>query len=156
VPAKDATDAPAERSPPPKFRRASPELVRRMARRVVRGGRASFASQAAFRAALLDLVRREEPLAAIGGARMRRLLLDVPGVRMTVRYSERHDGRALDACPVCGSELRPIRNRTLTGGSVVLGHRCVRCEYWTHEARRVPVRYAFAKAGIDGRPAPSR
>jgi hypothetical protein len=152
VPERVAEDAPPRRrSRVPRFRRPDPELVRRMARRVVRGGRASFRSQTEFRDALLELLRREEPLATIGGPRLRRLLLDVPGVRMTVRYTERADGPPPTSCPVCGSALKPIRNQTLAGESIVLGQRCERCEYWTHRQRRVPVRYVFSKAGIDGR-----
>ncbi len=151
MPAKGDTDAPP-REPTVRFRRPSAELVQRMARRAVRGGRATFPSQAAFREALLAILRREEPLATISGARLRRLLIGVPGVRLSVRYTERHDRRPLVRCPVCGSDLAPIRNRTLTGDTVVLGQRCSRCDYWTHGERRVPVRYTFSHAGIDGRP----
>jgi hypothetical protein len=153
VPEKVATADPVpEKDRPVKFRRPAAELVQRMARRVVRGGKATFPSQAAFRAALLYHIRREEPLATISGARLRRLLIGVPGVRLSVRYTEHHDSRPLQKCPVCASPLEPIRNRTLTGGTVVLGQRCSRCEYWTHGERRVPVRYTFSQAGIDGHP----
>ena len=152
MPGKDVTVEPPRRTDRPvKFRRPAAELVQRMARRVVRGGKASFPSQAAFRAVLLGHIRREEPLATISGARLRRLLIGVPGVRVGVRYTERHDLRPLLKCPVCGSSLTPIRNRTLTGETVVLGQRCSRCEYWTHAERRVPIRYTFTQAGIDGR-----
>jgi hypothetical protein len=137
---------------PAKFRRPADELIRRAARRVVRGGRASFTSQAAFRSAILAVVRRDEPLATVGGKRLRRLLIDVPGVRLTVRYTERADDPLPAECPVCGGGLDPIRNRTLTGDSIVLGRRCRRCDYWTHGKRRVPVRYLFFRGGIDGRP----
>jgi prepilin signal peptidase PulO-like enzyme (type II secretory pathway) len=71
---------------------------------------------------------------------------------MTVRYTERENAPPLTSCPVCGSPLKPIKNQTLAGGSVVLGQRCTRCDYWTHRARRVPVRYLISSAGIDGRP----
>ncbi|MGA8604734.1 MAG: hypothetical protein WB788_06715 [Thermoplasmata archaeon] len=153
MPEKGATDArPPKRERPVRFRRPASEVVQRAARRVVRGGKASFSSQAEFRAALLKLLRRDEPLAVLGGARLRRLLIDVPGVRMSVRFTERATSRPLVACPVCGSPLAPIHNRTLTGDTVVLGQRCTRCDYWTHAARRVPVRYLFSEAGIDGRP----
>jgi len=153
VPAKGATGGrPRRRRPTAKYRRPDSELVRRLARRVVRGGRATYASQASFRSALLELIRRDEPLAVLGGARLRRLLIDVPGVRIGVHYTERHDGKSPTVCPVCGSPLRPIHNRTLTGDSVVLGQRCTRCAYWTHGERRVPVRYTFSQAGIDGHP----
>ena len=155
MPAKGATDDPPPRPVrEPRYRLPPVELVRRAARRVVRGERASFPSQAAFRDALIAQLRREEPLATIGGGRLRRLLVDVPGVRMQVHYTERHDLGPLEHCPVCSSELRPIRNRTLSGDTVTLGQRCIRCDYWTHAARRVPVRYIFSQAGIAGRDAP--
>jgi hypothetical protein len=153
VPEKAGTDTPRPRKERPvQYRRPSGEAVQRAARRVVRGGKASFSSQAEFRDALLRLLRRDEPLAVLGGARLRRLLIDVPGVRMTVRFTERASSRPLVECPVCGSPLAPIHNRTLTGDTVVLGQRCTRCDYWTHGLRRIPVRYLFSEAGIDGRP----
>ena len=155
MPERDATATPPD-SPraAAKFRRPADEEVRRAARRLVRGGKAAFHSQARFREALLSTLRREEPLAVISGRRLRRLLIDVPGVRISVRYTERESGSPLRACPICGSELRPIHNQTLSGESVVLGQRCVHCDYWTHRARRVPVRYTITSAGIDGRRRP--
>lgn len=148
MPEKGVTDGPPRRRERPvRYRRPSAELVQRVARRVVRGGRATFGSQAAFRAELLRQVRREEPLATIGGARLRRLLIDVPGIRLTVRYTERPARTPLERCPVCASELSPIHNRTLGGEVIVLGARCTRCDYWSHVERRVPVRYLFSKGG---------
>ena len=151
MPEKGATDAPDKPWAGPKFRRPADEDVRRAARRLVRGSKAAFGSQAEFRGALLRSLRREEPLATIGGRRLRRLLISLPGVRMTVHYTERATAAPLAACPVCGSPLKPIRNQTLAGDSVVLGQRCTRCDYWTHRTRRVPVRYLISSAGIDGR-----
>ena len=153
MPEKGATVArPPKRERSVRYRRPPAEIVQRAARRVVRGSKASFSSQEEFRRALLRVIRRDEPLAVLGGPRLRRLLLDVPGVRMSVRFTERITSRPLVACPVCGSPLAPIHNRTLTGDTVVLGQRCTRCDYWTHASRRVPVRYIFTEAGIDGRP----
>ena len=157
MPAKDAGDAtPRKTAPDRRFRRPRPELVARAARRVIRGGKASFPSLAAFRSAVVEAMRQEEPLAALGGARLRRLVVDVPGVRLTVHYTERHDGVLPERCPVCAAPLEPIRNRTLTGETIVLGRRCPRCDYWTHAERRVPVRYTFSRGQRRGRPANGR
>jgi len=142
VPGKDDAPAPPRRPREvPRYRRPPDEEVQRAARRLVRGGKASFASQEEFLRALTLYLRREEPLAAVGGRRLRRLLVGLPGVRLSVHYAERDDPRPFERCPVCGSELRPIRNRTLSGESIVLGQRCARCDFWSHRARRVPVRY---------------
>jgi len=153
VPAKDDGAAtPGKDRDAPRFHRPPEEIVQRTARRVVKGGRASFASQAAFRTAVVNALRREDPLAAIGGRRLRHLLVGVPGVRLAVRYRERPGAATPSECPVCGGILVPIHNRTLTGERIVLGRRCTRCDYWTHGATRVPVRYSITAAGIDGRP----
>lgn len=151
MPGKGDEDRPGAEGTTPRFRRPPDELLRRAARRVVRSGKATFPSQAALREAVLSYLRRDEPLAAIGGARLRRLLIGVPGVRLTVRYTERANLAPPSDCPVCRSPLRPIRNQTLTGERIVLGQRCTRCDYWTHGHRRTPVRYLFSAAGIDGR-----
>jgi hypothetical protein len=144
VPEKGAGEAsPRSARSGGKFRRPASEIVARAARRAVRGGKASFPSLTAFRAAVVEEIRRDEPLAAVGGRRLRRLLVSVPGVRLTVRYTERPDGPLPDVCPICGSSLAPVRNRTLTGEVIVIGRACPRCAYWTHAARRVPVRYTI-------------
>jgi hypothetical protein len=156
VPEKAAAEAsPRKARAPPKFRRPDPELIARAARGAVRGGKASYGSLTEFRAAVLGALRQEEPLAAVGGPRLRRLLVGVPGVKMTVHYTERADGPLPSRCPVCGSELTAVRNRTLTGETVVLGRECTRCSYWTHATRRVPVRYTIAR-GAARRPAGRR
>jgi len=147
----DTATSPTDARAAVRFHRPADEDVRRAARRLVRGGKAAFASQARFRDALVASLRRDDPIAVISGRRLRSLLIDVPGVRISVRYTERTSAPPLTACPVCGSELKPIRNQTLSGDSVVLGQRCVRCDYWTHRTRRVPVRYQITSAGIDGR-----
>ncbi len=146
MPAKGGGEASPPSGPPPaRFRRPAAELIARAARRAVRGGKASFPSLAAFREAVVAEIRRDDPLAAVGGRRLRRLLVSVPGIRLTVHYTERPDGPLPVVCPVCGSALEPIRNRTLDGEVVVLGRDCPRCSYWTHAARRVPVRYTISR-----------
>ncbi|MCI4345510.1 MAG: hypothetical protein L3K07_01960 [Thermoplasmata archaeon] len=122
--------------------------MRVAALRALRRAGRPFESQEALRRAMLPLLRDEDAEFAIGGERMRRLLVDSPAVRLEVRYAKRPGGAPLAQCPVCGSALRPIRNRTLTDGVVTLGFRCTRCAYWTHLERRVPVRYRFLR----GRP----
>ncbi len=101
---------------------------------------------------MLPALAAKDPLAALGGWRLRRLVLGSPGIRVDVRYAERATRRPLSSCPVCGAPIAPIRNRTLEGDRVVLGYRCTRCGYWTHLHRRTPVRYRFLAVGRDAPP----
>ena len=131
----------------PSYRRPGADAVRSAAARAIGGAGRAYPSQAAFQRALLPVLRRDDPLFRLGPRRMRALLTQSAVVTLRVRYTERTDRRPLAHCPVCGSELRPIRNRTLLGDEVTLGYRCVLCPYWTHLKRRVPVRYVFVPAG---------
>jgi hypothetical protein len=150
VPEKGDTVAPRARTArEPRYRHARDEDILRAARRLVRGRKATYRSQNEFRDALTSYLRRDDPLAAVGGRRLRRLLVGLPGVRISVRYTEREDDRPLSTCPVCGSPLRPIRNQTLGGDPVILGQRCSRCDYWRHRTRRIPTRYRISSGRSD-------
>ncbi len=153
--AKDGGASPGKRRrgvPPPKYRLPPGDLVRSVARRQLgRMGQAAR-SQAGLRRAVLPSLASKDPLFVLGGWRLRKILLDSPGIRVDVRYAERPTRRPLQRCPVCRSPVRPIRNRTLEGDRVTLGYRCTHCAYWTHLRRRVPVRYRFVRVGLDGEP----
>ncbi len=129
------------------YRLAASEDVRRAAIRAVRSPPRRYRSLTEFRNALLPILRREDPKCTLGGRRLRSLVVEIPSIRMEVRYSEQNRSEPLTHCPVCGAPVRPLRNRTLTGEEVVLGYRCSRCAYWTHRKRRIPVRYTFQRKG---------
>jgi len=127
---------------PARYRRVAPGEVLAATARLAAHGALAFDSQAALRRAVLGEVRADEPTSALGGRRLRRLLIDAAAVRIAIRYAPRPDDeRPVTACPVCGDAVRPIRNRTIDGDRIVLGYTCRRCPYWTHRPRRVPVRY---------------
>lgn len=147
--------APAEPVPDagPRYRRPDADTVRWAARRALHRAGRPFPSQAALRRALMPILHGRDGKFALGGRRMRALLVGVPGLHLRVTYAERPTRRPLSRCPVCGARLNAIRNRTLLGDEVTLGWKCAECGYWTHLKRRVPVRYQFVAAGIDGTPA---
>lgn len=141
-----AAATPSPRKREVRFRRVSGDDLRTAALAVVRSSRGALASQGALWRAVRARLRREEPQAGVTAVRLRRVLLETPGVRIDVEYAERPSPTPLSACPVCGGPLGPIRNRTLDGPGVVLGQRCRACPYWTHGRRRTPVRYTFRAA----------
>jgi ribosomal protein L34E len=142
VPAKAAA-APRRRRPRPpgSFHRADADTVQAALDRLLTIGVGRYPSQAAFLRAFRPALRAEDPRARIAGPRLRSLLVQTPGVRLVVRYSERARGARPHVCPVCGGPLADIQNRTLSGGTVAIGQKCARCGYWMHRLRRVPVRY---------------
>ncbi len=135
-----------------RFHHVPPDEVRSAALELVRRSRGAFSSQGELLRAVRRRLRAEDPLAAVGGARLRRLLITTPGVRVEVEFAERNVPGPLVACPVCGGAVVPIRNQTKDAAAVTLGVRCPTVGYWTHRKRRVPVRYTF-RAAMPGPPA---
>lgn len=126
-----------------RYHRPTPEAIERAARTALARPSSKAASQRELLARVLPILRRRDPIAALGGRRLRGILLDLPEVRLDVVYREESSRRPLGRCPVCSGAVRPIRNRTLDEDRVILGYRCPRCGYWTHLRRRIPVRYTI-------------
>jgi len=145
VPGKADAAPPRKPRAPAAFHRADADTVQAALDRLLVLGIGHYDSQAAFLRAFRPALRAENPAMRISGPRLRSLLVDTPGVRLLVRFSERTDEAPPASCPVCGGPLGPIRNRTLTGEVVALGLRCPKCGYWMHRRRRVPVRYTIQR-----------
>jgi len=59
-----------------------------------------------------------------------------------IGVKKRYEKRTGERCPVCRSALRDVRNRSLTGGEVVVGHRCTLCGYRSKK-NQGPLQYSF-------------
>jgi hypothetical protein len=150
VPGKgDGAARPRSRRRGRSYHHVPAEEVRDAALELVRRARGPYSSQRELVRAVRRRLRADDPLAAVGGPRLRRILITAEGVRVDVEFAERNVRGTLESCPVCGSPVAPIRNRTLDAAAVTLGFRCATCGYWTHRKRRVPVRYTF-RAASDG------
>ena len=123
-------------------RRPGDELVTYALRRVM-----ASAGTVNSQTKLLEMVNRElakgDPLYRVGAQRLRRLCATSGFCTMEVRARKDEETVAGGPCPVCGAELRRVKNRTLFGGTVTLEYRCARCAYWTGKEKRVPTRYVF-------------
>jgi hypothetical protein len=104
------------------------------------GGVGSLTQLTALVAA--ELERRDARL-RVSTDRVRRLAALIPEVRLRITTRPGAGGPLSATCPVCGSPMRAVRNRTLKGQEVFLEARCRRCPYWTGRTRRIPTRYTF-------------
>jgi DNA-directed RNA polymerase subunit RPC12/RpoP len=89
-----------------------------------------------------ELARRK-PGARVGGARARQLAIRSGIARVEMRLKEADGIDKVAACPVCGSKVRRVRNRTLSGGSVLTGLRCSECGWKSGRKLQLPSKYVF-------------
>ena len=55
----------------------------------------------------------------------------------------REGSREVGQCPVCGGDLRRLKNLSLWGKEVTIGYACETCSYKGGMKQRVPTRYVF-------------
>lgn len=135
---------PAREDGPSHRRLSDEEVVAAVVKVVLEEGH--VVGQERLRDLVLRALKSRNRQAGLTPARARRLavLSGLVSVETRVRAGGPAPDR-LERCPVCGSALARIANRTLTGGKVASGYRCARCGWWTGAREmRVPARYAFA------------
>lgn len=103
-------------------------------------------SQARFTELVREKLRDIDPEYTVTEERLR--LAAVRSEMVTLEVLSRDSGKRSRSrtCPVCGSRLRRVRNKTLSGGTTTLGYRCGVCPYSTGSTRRIPTRYVFRSA----------
>ena len=109
-------------------------------RRIVR-------SQHKLKELVQNRLREEYPDVNVSESRVRYLAVNLPTVHLDIHCRYTSKRTAMSRCPVCGSELRQVKNQTVFGGTVTLEHRCRKCPYWTGVKRRTPTYYIFTYRG---------
>ena len=97
---------------------------------------------------LCDAVSAElaftDPLYRVGPERVRRIGIESGIISIEIRYASA-DKDVGELCPVCGSELFAVRNRTLDGGTVEMSRNCRRCGYAAKGTETRPARYEITR-----------
>lgn len=81
----------------------------------------------------------------VGERRLRQIALDSDLLDIEIHCRESPEKRHLTKCPVCDTKLKKVRNLTVFGGTVTLGFKCSKCNYWSGLKRRIPMRYDFTR-----------
>lgn len=93
-----------------------------------------------------ELARKRPGAKGVSGQRVRLLAIRARLVRVETRTKVGDGADAAKGCPVCQGKLRKVRNRTLTGGQVLVGLRCPLCGYRAGAKLAVPTKYVFHAA----------
>lgn len=103
----------------------------------------SVSSQHRLTELVREKLRQLDPDYMVTEERVRRVAIGSGLARVEVSTRDSGKRKKLSRCPVCGSKLRRVRNRTISGGTITLGQRCTSCPYSMGRTRRIPIRYVF-------------
>ncbi len=99
-----------------------------------------FRSLKEFRKIFLEEARKKHPEASISLQRLKSVLKEIENAKFRIRVrsapvEEQH------TCPVCGSELKKVYVKTLSGEKEFAGVRCGRCGFFAKKRKFKPARY---------------
>ena len=81
----------------------------------------------------------------VSAPRVRSLALKSKFIQSEIRYRSWPNHKTkLKACPVCGSHVQKIKNKTLSNKIITIGYKCTNCPYNTDFPIKVPARYIFS------------
>jgi len=79
----------------------------------------------------------------VSSKRLREIAIKSDFIKLEIHSREGDPHKILNKCPVCGSSLKRVKNKTIWGGEVTLQFTCSKCNYWTGKKKRIPTRYVF-------------
>ena len=100
----------------------------------------SFSSLSSLRLGILEELKKMDENYTISMKRARILTARSGFVKLEIK--KRHTKKKVEKCPVCGGNLKEIRNLNLEGKQVIIGYRCTLCNYKGRVYEK-PTRYSF-------------
>lgn len=119
-----------------------------MAVREVMKTRPRIDSQRGFVNAVLSKLDSISPGARASPVRIRKAAVLSGSVRLEILYRESERPDLPEICPVCGSAMVSVRNRTLESQVAELKRNCSVCAYSTGTDVLVPARYTFVRCHV--------
>ena len=75
--------------------------------------------------------------------RLRNIAINSEYIKLDIHTRDGNPHKTMNKCPVCGNNLKNVKNLTIWGGEVTIEFRCGNCGYWTGKKKRIPTRYLF-------------
>ena len=92
---------------------------------------------------VLKKINTKKEKYAVTGPRIRKLALKNKVAKIEIHSREGNPKKSMNKCPVCGSSLKKVKNKTIWGGEVTIEFSCPTCKYWTGKKKRIPTKYVF-------------
>ena len=103
----------------------------------------SINTQAKLKKLVLENISSKKKKYGLSPNRLRKLAIDSDFVNLEIHSREGDPKKSMNRCPVCGNNLKKVKNQTIWGGKVTIEFRCKNCGYWTGKKKRIPNRYVF-------------
>jgi hypothetical protein len=95
---------------------------------------------------LRELKKRDENF-RLSPQRAKRLALTIPEIQIKAKTRRAPRIRRIKRCPVCGSQIAPLRGVNLLNRRILIGYKCVTCAFQCDLEAFMPMKYIFLWRG---------
>lgn len=91
----------------------------------------------------LRILRKEDKNYTLSPLRAKRIALDIPEIEVKAKTKKTVSMEKIEKCPICDSDIKPIKVKNLLNRMIVIGYRCTECAYESDLEAFMPMKYLF-------------
>lgn len=92
---------------------------------------------------VLKRLWKEDKRYSLSPIRTKRIALTIPELEVKAKTKKTLRLPKIDRCPVCESDIEPVRIKNLLNREIVIGYRCTVCGYESDLEAFMPMKYSF-------------
>ena len=111
--------------------------------REIVGKRLKVESQEELAELVLRKLKKEDKSYSLSPIRVKRIALKIPEIEVKAKTKKALKLPKIDKCPICESEIKPVKIKNLVNKEIVVGYKCSSCGYESDLEAFMPMKYIF-------------
>ena len=92
---------------------------------------------------VLKILRKEDKNYTLTPVRAKRIALDIPEIEVKAKTKKTVKLQKIEKCPICESDIKPMKVKNLLNKDITIGYRCTDCAYESDLEAFMPMKYIF-------------
>jgi ribosomal protein L44E len=92
---------------------------------------------------VLKKLRKYDEDFVLSPKRVKQIALRIPEIEVKAKTRRIPRMRRIEKCPVCGGKIVPFYGKNLANKKIILGYKCMSCEYMSDLESFMPMKYIF-------------
>ncbi|MEM5869944.1 MAG: hypothetical protein QXR09_02130 [Candidatus Aenigmatarchaeota archaeon] len=92
---------------------------------------------------VLKNLRKEDKSYTLSPIRVKRIALKIPEIEVKAKTKKTLKLPKIDKCPICESNIEPVKIKNLLNREIIIGYKCSSCGYQSDLEAFMPMKYIF-------------
>lgn len=100
---------------------------------------------------VLGRLKRENKNYVVSPIRIKRIALEIPEIEVKAKTKKAVRLQKITKCPICYSEIKPLKVKNLVNKDVLIGYSCTNCGYQSDLEAFMPMKYLLLWKPVRGK-----